>query len=255
MILGEILAQQIERRLGVKVERKLNLGGTLLAHQALTSGSIDLYPEYTGTALTAILKLETSNDASAVLDRVRTEYRNRWRIEWLDPLGFNNTFAMVVRPADTPGITTLSEAAARKKPWKMGVGYEFITRPDGLAGLQKTYNLPLAGAPISMDLGLLYKALSQGQVDIVAGNRTDGLIASMGLKVLEDGRRYFPPYQAAVAVRQEALATHQGLREALAELSGRFTDDTMQRLNNQVDGEHRAIREVARAFLDGAATR
>jgi osmoprotectant transport system substrate-binding protein len=249
VILGEIVAQHLERRLGAKVDRKLNLGGTLLAHQALINGQIDLYPEYTGTALTAVLKLPVSRDAAAVENRVRQEYRSRWKIEWLSSLGFNNTFAMVI----DNGYKTLSEAAARKSGWKLGVGYEFLTRPDGLPGLIETYHLPLDGSPRSMDLGLLYQALKQKQVDMVAGNATDGLIAAMKLAVLIDDKNYFPPYDAALAVRGAALESKPGLRAAIAELSGRISTVAMRNMNYQVDGQHRAVREVAKDFLDGRA--
>jgi len=242
VILGEIVAQHLERRLGAPVDRKLNLGGTLLAHQALVAGQIDVYPEYTGTALMEILKLPASRDAAAVQDRVRTEYRSRWKIDWLPPLGFNNTFAMVIQG----GYETLSEAAQRRPGWKLGVGYEFLTRADGLPGLIETYHLPLDGNPRSMDLGLLYQALKQGQVDMVAGNSTDGLISAMGLKALRDDKSYFPPYEAALAVRAES---RPGLREALGELSGKISTDQMRKLNYQVDGEHRPVRDVARQFL------
>lgn len=244
VLLGEIAAQQIERRLNLKVDRKLNLGGTLLAHQALTNGQIDLYPEYTGTALTTILKMPAGTDVAA-------QYRQRWGIEWLPPLGFNNTFAMIVRGEDArrEGLETLTQASARKIPWRLGVGYEFIQRPDGLAGLQKTYNLPLDGQPKSMDLGLLYKALEQRQVDLVAGNATDGLISAMDLRVLADDRNYFPPYHAAYLVPSKTLSAHPRLRAALEELSGKLTDQTMRKLNHQVDGEHRAVKEVAKEFL------
>lgn len=244
VLLGEIASQQIERRINIKVERKLNLGGTLLAHQALVSGQIDLYPEYTGTALTAILKMSAGAN-------VIEEYRKRWGIEWLQPLGFNNTFAMVVRgdEARRDGIETLSQAAARKIPWKLGVGYEFIQRPDGLAGLMKTYNLPLDGQPKSMDLGLLYKALEQRQVDLVAGNATDGLISAMDLRVLKDDRNYFPAYHAAFLIQTKTLNAHPGLRAALEELSGKLTDQAMRKLNHQIDGEHRNVRDVAKEFL------
>ncbi len=243
VILGEIVAQRLERRLGVKVDRKLNLGGTLLAHQALINGQIDLYPEYTGTALTAILKLPLSRDAAEVQNRVRAEYRSRWNIEWMPPLGFNNTFAIVINN----GFETLSQAAARKQGWKLGVGYEFLTRPDGLPGLLETYHLPLDGTPRSMDLGLLYQALKQKQVDMVAGNATDGLIAAMGLTVLRDDKNYFPPYEAALAVRGRPE-----LRAALGELSGKISTVAMRNMNYQVDGQHRAVREVAKDFLDSA---
>ena len=251
VILGEIAAQHIENRLGEKVERRLDLGGTLLAHQALVNGEIDLYPEYTGTALTAILKLPPSSDDAAVQDKVRREYRRRWSIEWLDPLGFNNTFAMVIRgeEARASRIRTLSEAARYSSGWRLGAGYEFSQRPDGLAGLLRAYDLPLNGAPVSMDLGLLYKALESKQVDMAAANSTDGMLSVLDVRVLRDDKNYFPPYQAAIAVRQAALAAHPRLRAVLAELSGKFSDQTMQKLNYQVDGEHRRIPDVASRFL------
>jgi len=247
VILGEIVAQHLEKKLGAKVDRKLNLGGTLLAHQALVAGQIDLYPEYTGTALTAVLKLPVSREAASVENRVRQEYRSQWNIEWLPPLGFNNTFAMVI----DNGFETLSQAAGRKPGWKLGVGYEFLTRPDGLPGLLDTYHLPLNGTPLSMDLGLLYQALKQKQVDMVAGNATDGLIAAMGLTMLRDDKSYFPPYEAALAVRGAALESRPGLREALAELTGKISTVSMRNMNYQVDGKHRAVRDVARDFLAG----
>ena len=254
VILGEITAQHLERRLGRKVDRKLNLGGTLLTHQALVNGEIDVYPEYTGTALTAILKLPPSSDAAAVLTKVREEYRSRWRIEWLDPLGFNNTFAMAIRGDDArrAGYETLSDAARRPGAWTLGAGYEFQQRPDGLAGLLKAYSLRLKGAPKAMDLGLLYKAIEQKQVDMIAANATDGMLSVMDLKVLRDDKNYFPPYQAAVLVRSEALSAHPGLREALAELSSKFSDTAMQKLNYEVDGKKRPLAQVTAEFLSQA---
>jgi len=251
IVLGEIVAQQLERRLGAKVDRKLDLGGTLLAQQALRNGEIDLYPEYTGTALTAVLKLAPSSDPAAVLTRVRAEYRRRWRLEWLDPLGFDNTFAMVVRGPDARalGIETITDAANRKHGWTLGVGYEFLQRPDGLPGLLAAYHLPLAGAPKSMDLGLLYSALEQKQVDMAAANATDGMLSVLDVKVLRDDRRYFPPYQAAVIVRADTLAAHPGLRAALDQLAGKLSAAAMRDLNHQVDGKHRPVAEVARGWL------
>jgi osmoprotectant transport system substrate-binding protein len=245
VILGEIVAQHLERRLGAPVKRMLNLGGTMLAHEALLNGQIDVYPEYTGTALTAVLKLPAVRGAADVETQVRGEYRKRWNIEWLPPLGFNNTFAMVI----DNGFETLSQAAGRSQGWRLGVGYEFLTRPDGLPGLLATYHLPLAGTPRSMDLGLLYQALKQRQVDMVAGNSTDGLIAAMGLTALRDDKGYFPPYEAALASRVAALDAHPGLRDALAELSGKISTQAMRKMNYAVDGQHRPVREVAREFL------
>ncbi len=251
LILGEIAAQQLERRLGVPIARKLNLGGTLLAQTALQNGEIDLYPEYTGTALTAVLKQPPSSDPGAVLARVRAEYRRRWNLDWLDPLGFNNTFAMVVRGPDAraAGIQSLSDAARTKKPWRLGAGYEFLQRPDGLPGLLQTYHLPLNGTPKSMDLGLLYRALEQRQVDMAAANATDGMLSVLDVKVLTDDKHYFPPYQAAFVVRNQAADLQPRVRAALNELSGKFSDRTMQKLNHEVDGKHRQVAEVAREWL------
>jgi glycine betaine/choline ABC-type transport system substrate-binding protein len=249
LLIGEILAQQIERRLGVTVERKLSLGGTLLAHEALVKGDVDLYPEYTGTALTAILKHPPVADPAAALADVRAGYR-QWRIEWLPPLGFNDTFAMIVRgeTARSVNLKTISQAATAR-PWRLGVGYEFKQRPDGLAGLVKTYNLRLAGDPTDMDLGLLYAALNSGKVDMIAGNSTDGLASATDVVILEDDRRYFPPYQCSVVVRDDALTRYPQLRAALEELSGRLPDPVMRKLNYQVDGLHRSAVQVAGEFL------
>jgi len=250
VVLGEIVAQHLEFRLGLRVKRQLNLGGTLLAHQALLRGDIDLYPEYTGTALTAILKLPPAHDPAASIALVRAEYRTRFDLEWLDPLGFNNTFAMVIRgnEARNGKMSTLSDAARYARGWKLGVGYEFQQRPDGLDGLLKTYHLPLQGSPKTMDLGLLYKALEQGQVSMVAGNATDGQLSVLDAVVLEDDRRYFPPYDCGLVVRAEILKDHR-VRQALTELGGRFNDRTMRKLNYQVDGEHRPVADVAAEFL------
>ena len=251
VVLGEIIAQHLEKRLRTTVDRKLNLGGTLLAHQALVNGEIDLYPEYTGTALTSILKLPPVSDAAAVWEKIRADYLSRFGIEWFAPLGFNNTFAMVIRSDDArqAKIHSLSDAAKYAPGWRLGVGYEFQQRPDGLAGLLKTYALPLKGSVRTMDLGLLYQALGQKQVDMVAGNATDGLLSVMNVTVLEDDKHYFPPYEAAIVVRTKVLAAHPSLRAALTELSGKFSDVQMRKLNYQVDGEHRPVGEVAQAFL------
>jgi len=254
VILGEIVSQHVSLRLSQRVDRKLNLGGTLLAHQALVKGKLDLYPEYTGTALTAILKLPRSSDPVGVLTRVRNEYQKRFHVLWLDPLGFNNTFAMVIRGEDARkyGIDTLSDATGLANGWTLGVGYEFEQRRDGLAGLLKTYKLPLKRSPRTMDLGLLYKALEQKQVDMVAASATDGLLSVLDVKVLKDDKRYFPPYQAALAVRADTLTKHPPLKPALEQLSGLFSDVIMRTLNYEVDGKHQPVSEVAMTFLRAA---
>jgi osmoprotectant transport system substrate-binding protein len=247
VLLGEIASQHIERKLGIQVDRKLNLGGTLLAHEAIKTGAIDIYPEYTGTALTAVLKQAPTNDPAAVFDKVRSEYRKQWSIDWCPPLGFNNTFAMVINKQ--LGITSLSEAANSARFWRVGAGYEFLTRPDGLPGLLKTYPLKIEGSPLTMDLGLLYSALQNGKVDMVAANSTDGMISVLPVIPLRDDKRYFPPYQCSVLVREDALRKYAGLRQVLDQLSGRFSDETMRKLNYAVDGEHRSVREVAAEAL------
>ena len=254
VVLGEIVAQHLEHRLGRYVDRKLNLGGTMLAHQALVRGEIDLYPEYTGTAMTTILKLPPAHDPAAALALVRNEYQARFSLEWMDPLGFNNTFAMVIRGEDArkSKMATLSEAAWYSPGWSLGVGYEFQQRPDGLAGLLKTYHLPINGSPMTMDLGLLYKALEQGEVTMVAGNATDGQLSVLDAVVLLDDKRYFPPYDCGLVVRTELLKDNPTVRKALIELAGRFTALTMRKLNYQVDGEHRPERDVAEQFLRAA---
>jgi glycine betaine/choline ABC-type transport system substrate-binding protein len=248
VILGEIVAQHLERVPGVTVDRRLNLGGTLLAHEALRTGSIDLYPEYTGTALTAILKQPVSNDAEAVLQTVRDGYRPLG-LEWMPPLGFNNTFAIVARSDAAPGIFTLSEAARRPRPWRMGVGYEFLQRADGLDGLVRTYGLRIDGQPASMDLSLVYAALNSRSIEMAAANATDALLDSPGLVVLKDDRRYFPPYQCSVVIRSALLDRNPAVRPALERLSGKIDDSAMRRMNAAVDREHRNPRDVAREFL------
>jgi glycine betaine/choline ABC-type transport system substrate-binding protein len=250
VILGEIVAQHLEHRLRTEVNRKLNLGGTLLAHQAITTGAIDVYPEYTGTALTAVLQLAPVADAGAAFAQVRQEYRRRFRLAWLPPLGFDNSFAMVIRAdqARRDGLATLSDAARYPRGWKLGIGYEFLDRPDGLPALKRTYGLKLDGPPTTMDLGLLYRALEQGNVTMVAGSATDGLLSVLDVTVLRDDSRAFPPYQAALVVREEALSSNPKLRDALMELSGKLTERTMQSLNYAVDGKHEAAAEVARSF-------
>jgi glycine betaine/choline ABC-type transport system substrate-binding protein len=252
IVLGEIIAQHLEHRLHRKVDRRFNLGGTLLAHQALINGEIDLYPEYTGTAWAAILKDSAGAvDQAPVLDRVRSEYRRRFKIEWLAPLGIDNGFAIVVRgpEARRRHLETLSDAAGVSEGWKLGAGYEFEQRADGLAALKNTYHLRFPAAPVSMDLGLLYHALEQGQVDMIAANATDGLLSKLDLKVLTDDRHAFPPYQVSIAVRRDSLDRIPDLETALQDLSDKFTNRIMRQLNYKVDAEHRPVAEVAVDFL------
>ena len=244
VLLGELLAQQIEHRTALRVERRLNLGGTFLCHQALRSGQIDLYPEYTGTALTAILKRPVEQDPDRVLETVSLAYREEFAAQWLEPFGFNNTFAIVVRPEER--LQSISDLAAASKDRTIGFNFEFLERRDGYPGLIARYGLSFAGEPKTMDLGLLYRALRGGQIDVAVGNSTDGLIAAWNLRVLEDDLRYFPPYDAAPVVRIETLERHPKLRDALTQLGDLLSEKEMQRLNHEIDGRHRAVAQVVR---------
>ncbi len=251
LVLGEVMARMIEKRLGLKVDRKLNLGGTLLVHQALVAGEIDVYAEYTGTALMAILDLPPDHDPEAVFRTVDRRYQEKFQAEWLPPFGFNNSFVMVI-PGDIAkkhGIGTISGAAALDHSWSLGIGYEFEGRPDGMPALKNAYDLEWSRSPQIMDLGLIYRALEQGQVDMVAANGTDGMLARLDVKILEDDKNIFPPYEAAPVVRQAATEEFPGLRETLAGLSGRIDDATMRRLNYEVDGKGRRAKDVAAEFL------
>jgi len=253
VLLGEIIAQQVENRLHAPVARKLNLGGTLLAQTSLMNGEIDLYPEYTGTAYTNVLKHSGITDPGIVFEQVRAEYQGM-NLTWLDPLGFDNTFAMAVRGSDARerNLETLSDAAADPKGFLLGAGYEFMERPDGFGTLNQTYDLNWTGPTKSMDLGLLYTALRQNKVSMIAGSATDGPLSVLDIKVLKDDKHAFPPYQACIVVRTDKLNGNPQLRAALAELSGKFTTEKMRQLNYQVDGKHEPIVQVAKEFLESA---
>ncbi|MFQ5876652.1 MAG: glycine betaine ABC transporter substrate-binding protein [Acidobacteriota bacterium] len=252
IVLAELVAQQIERRAGLRVERRTNLGGTLICHRALAAGELDLYVEYTGTALMAILDEPPGSDPREVYRRVRDAYRDRFDLEWGEPLGFSNTFAMVVRGEDARrlGLTSISDVARRAPDWRAGFGYEFSERPDGLGGLVERYGLRFAEPPRTMDLGLIYRSLRAGRVDIVAGNSTDGLIEALDLAVLEDDLGYFPPYEAAPVVRRDTLAGLPALGPSLRELGGAITEEAMRRMNYAVDGQGQDAAAVARRFLE-----
>jgi osmoprotectant transport system substrate-binding protein len=250
VVLAELLAQHIEARLHVPVDRRFYLAGSYIAHQSLISGRIDLYPEYTGTALTAILKRPIESDRSTVYDTVKREYQKRFQLVVAEPLGFNNTFAMVMRGEEARRLhlSALSQAAEYAPQWRLGCGYEFSERPDGLKGLLQTYNLRFAAPPRIMDLGLLYRAIEEKQVDLIAANATDGLIASLDLAILQDDRHYFPPYEAVPIVREETLQRFPALRGALDKLHNQISDAEMRELNYAIDGQHRDVSEVVAEF-------
>jgi osmoprotectant transport system substrate-binding protein len=250
VVLGELLAQEIESKSSLKVERRFYLAGSYICQQAMVSGRIDAYVEYTGTALTAVLKQPVDRDPQSVLDTVRRLYATRYNISVAQPLGFENTFAMVIRGDDARRLhlETLSQAALYAPQWHLGVGYEFEQRPDGLPGLSSTYGLHFAAAPRTMDLGLLYRALNAHQVDMIAANSTDGPIQAFGLTALEDDKHYFPPYQAVPLVRSGALQHWPQMQAALNALAGKITAADMRSMNEAIDGEHLDPAEVVREF-------
>ncbi len=254
VVLGELLAQEIEAVSGQRVERRFYLAGSYLCQQALVSGRIDAYVEYTGTALTAILKqpLPEDRNPEAVFQTVKSMYETRFHVRVEPGLGFNDTFAMVMRGADADRmrVTKISDLAGHAAGMRLGVGYEFQARPDGLAGLEKAYGLQF-GQPRLMDLGLLYRALNGGQIGIAAGNSTDGPIRAFGLRVLEDDRHFFPPYEAVPLVREDSLHRHPEIQTAMERLAGKVTADEMQTMNDAVDGKHEEVGEVVRRFREG----
>lgn len=249
VLLGELVAQEVEAE-GEAVDRRFYLAGSYIAHQALVSGRIDAYVEYSGTALTAILKQPLDRDPARTLATIRKIYHEKYGIAVGDSLGFEDTFAMIVRADDArfTSVKTLSELTPVAKSLRLGTGFEFQSRPDGLPSLEQVYRLDFNDRPRVMDLGLLYRSLAAQQVDIVSGNSTDGAILAMHLRVLQDDRHAFPPYEAVPLVRERALAEHPALQRALARLAGRVSADEMQRMNHAVDGDHRDPMEVVRAF-------
>jgi osmoprotectant transport system substrate-binding protein len=252
LILGELMAQQIEAHTSLKVERRFYLAGTYICHQAVLAGRIDIYPEYTGTALSAIFKQQAGGDRAAVYQRVKNAYE-RLGLTLGPGFGFNDTFAMEIRGDDARRLQlrTLSQAAAFAPQWRAGFGYEFMERADGYQGLAAAYGLHFAAPPRVMDLGLLARALRDHQIDLAAGNTTDGLIPALDLFVLEDDRHYFPPYEAVPVIREPALRLHPEVSEALAALAGKISDQEMQQLNYAVDGQRRDVKDVVREFLRG----
>lgn len=254
VVLGELLAQEIEAVSRQPVDRRFYLAGSYLCQQALISGRIDGYVEYTGTALTAILKQPLpplgQREQTRVYATVKQLYEQRYKVRVEPGLGFQNTFAMVVRAADAQKnhMRTISDAIPLAPHMKLGVGYEFQERPDGLHGLEQTYGLRFDGEPRTMDLGLLYRALQSGQVDMVAGNSTDGPIRALHLVALKDDKHHFPPYEAIPLIREDSLARHPEIQVAMDRLAGKVSEEEIRAMNDAVDGQHRDVAEVVRAF-------
>lgn len=254
-ILGELLAQEIEARTPLQVRREFSLGSTALVHEAVRQGRIDGYVEYTGTAWTAILNQPPlpSDQRAAVEERARQLYAERHGLRMFPSLGFENTFAILIRRADGQrlGLRTLSQAVAAARGWRAAFGYEFLNRPDGYPGLAQRYGLRFAQPPTAMDLGLTYRALADGQADLIAGDSTNGLIAALKLQVLEDDRRYFPPYDAVPVFNDASLRRHPQLAPVVERLAGRLSAATMRELNAAVDLERRTPEEVVRRWREG----
>jgi osmoprotectant transport system permease protein len=250
LVLGELIAQTIERETDLEVERKLNLGGTLICERALASGAIDVYVEYSGTALTALFKQPVASDRKQVLETVRQRYAATGRT-MLSPLGFNNTFAILVRreTAERTGVKTIGDAARFTPQWRAGFGYEFLEREDGYRGLAKTYGLTFREPPRVMELNLSYRALASNQVDLIAGDATAGAIAALDLFMLADDRHYFPPYDAIPVIRSATALAHPQVRTALETLAGRIDEETMRRMNEAVDIKRQDPAAVVREFL------
>jgi glycine betaine/choline ABC-type transport system substrate-binding protein len=249
-LLAEIVAQMLEAR-GVSVERRFELGGNL-PHEAMVSGTLDLYPEYTGTCFTAILHHAPISDPRAVYEQVKQEYANNFKVEVSRPLGFENTFAILVRGGDARqfNLKTISDAASHAPRWRAGFGQDFMSRADGYPGFSKAYGLKFKELR-EMDLSLTYIALSSNQVDLIAGNSTEGRIATMDLFQLEDNRRYFPPYEAVYLVRQDSLTRVPALREVLSKLANAISTDEMRRLNYEIDGNKSDPKEVVKEWIGG----
>lgn len=254
VLLAEIYAQMLEAR-GVLVTRNFELAGNV-PHESIVSGQIDAYPEYTGTSYMAILKYPRNSDARAVYDAVKRDYAERFQVETGPPLGFSSDFAILVRGADARrlGLKTISDAVPHAVNWRAGFGQDFMSRADGYPGFARTYNLKFAAAPREMDLSLTYRALATNQVDLIAGNSTDGLITTLDLVQLEDDRHYFPPYEAVIMIRRDTLARVPAANEVLTLLGGRLSTEEMRHLNYEVDGNKRDKREVAREWIAGNVT-
>jgi len=249
-ILGEIMAQLLEAKTNLEVERKFNLGGTMICHGTLTKGEIDIYPEYTGTGLTAILKKDVIFDPDEAYKVVSEEYPQEFSAKWLKPFGFNNTYAITVRKAEAEinSWKSISDLAAEVESLKAGFTAEFMERPDGYPGLSKAYGLSFDSVR-DMDPGLMYQAIAQKEVDVICAFLTDARIPAYELLPLNDDKGFFPPYYAAPVIRTFILEAHPELEEILNLLAGKLDDDTMRGLNYKVDEKGREPGDVAKDFL------
>ena len=250
VILGELVAQAIEAQGDVRVVRKLDLGGTFVCDRGIRTGDLDVYVEYTGTAVAAVFHEPVPHDSSEAFERARELYA-RSSVSVLRPLGFNNTFTILVRGKDARelGLRTIDDLRSVAGGWTPGFGYEFLQRDDGYPGLVREYGLRFGSQPRAMDLSLIYRALADGQVDVIAGDATSAQISALDLTALEDSRHYFPPYDAVPVVRTAALLEQPAIGRALARLAGHVSDRDMRALNAAVEIDHRDVRSAVRDFL------
>lgn len=252
IILGELLAQHIEAETDLNVDRQLDLGGSFILHKAVKDGEIAGYVEYTGTAFTAILEREPIKDPQEIYQQVKQAYDEEFDLEVMPSLGFENTYAILVRQEDAEryNLKTISDVAQYTPQWQGGFYYEFLERADGLPGLAETYGLKFGQPPREMEFGLMYKALAEGEVDLIAGNSTDGLIQVLDLVQLQDDKKYFPPYEAVPVFNQEVLEEYPQVEEAVSQLTGLISVEEMQRMNYLVDNESRPAAEVVQEFRE-----
>ena len=250
VILREMMAALIEALSSIKAEEKF-LGGTLICFNSLKSGDIDLYAEYTGTALTAIMKQEPMTDPQEVFDTVKANFKDQYQLQWLQPFGFNNTYVLTMRKdhAQALGVQKISDLEAHKDALKAGCTHEFLERPDGYPGLTKHYGFELTQKPKGMDPGLMYKAIAEKKIDLTSGFATDGRIPAFNLVMLSDDKQFFPPYYAAPVIRSDTLGKYPELKGILNKLAGKIDDATMAQLNSEVDEKGRAAAEVGKEFL------
>ena len=249
-ILAEMMAQIIEKNSKIEVERKINMGGTLVCFEAIQKGQIDIYPEYTGTALMDELKLPVNNDPDEVYNTVSTKFESQFGIKWLKKLGFNNTFAVAL-PADLAQknhIESISDLAPYAKDYVFGGAQEFFNRGDGYPGLIKAYGLTFKSTS-KMDDSLKYQAVGQNKVQVIDAFATDGQLKALNLKVLKDDKNFFPPYDAAPIVREDTLKKYPQIEDLLNKLGGQMNDETMQELNYKADNQKESIEKVASDFL------
>ena len=249
-ILAEMMAQLIEKNTHISVERKINMGGTFVCFEAIKKGEIDLYPEYTGTGLTAQLKLPVESDPDKVYRTVSDEFEKQFQITWLDPIGLNNTYALAMPEdlAQQNGIVSISDLAPKSQDFVFGGEHEFFDRQDGYDGLIQTYGLKFKDVA-KMEASLKYQAIGQGKMQVTDAFTTDGQLKALNLTVLKDDKGFFPPYYAAPIVRDDTLNKYPALKDVLNKLGGKINDETMQDLNYQVDNEKKSVEEVARNFL------